>query len=1154
MIRPGLPDALLRLLLPGALSLLAGFQETVPAPLEDAVPTREQVAAALARAETSSLDPELAARVVDSYRQALQSLDEAASWDERRVRFEEEAQEAPALVAAIQAVLAQEPEPQVVPAGLSLSELEQGAATARAQLDAATLAVTELEAEAARRSERRVALPELLATAQALAGEVEAQLRLEVAPEQPPEAAAARRTRLLARWKALTSEIRSHEREIATADARRELLTARRNQAARNVRTWGPQVKDWQDAADRVRLAEAERRRREADEKVEEAGELHPVLAERAQRGAELAAEREELAVRIEQLGLESTRARERLRNLETRFSDARRKLDAAGLTDAIGRLLRQERIELFATRAIRSDLRSRQREVARVQFRLIELENLRSALQDGDARVEELLAAVEGSEALDRAAIESSAREILAAELELTEDLLDDYQKCFGDLVSLDTDERQVLELSDEFAQFINEHVLWVRSSTPIWQSPASGMATALLWVLEPESWAGVGRALRSDVVHQSSLYGFAAVLLVALLLVRHRVDRRLREVGERASRATEQSIRPTLAAAALTLVGSVPAASVLAFLGWRLDATAAGDEFVQGLATGLYRGAFLLLLLLLLARTVRPSGLGESHFGWTEATTGLVRRQVRWLLSLVVPLEVLVHHLAFREAVPWSDAVARLAFLVQTGAFCVFLHRVLHRRRGVVRGGSGAAGDWMARFAGWWHLLGVAGPAALGGLALLGFFFTARELAFRFQLTAGFLFALLILQGIALRWVLVVRRRLAIAQARERRAAEQVAAREAGEDVPERIVAEEVRDAASLSQEIRKLARTVIGFAAILGMWLIWVDVLPALWIFRDVELWDRTVQVSRTYTDSDGAQRIEMLESVVPVSLADLLLVLLILFALVIANRNLPALLEVALLRRMPLLPGERYAVTTLVRYAITIVGLVLAFEQIGIGWSKVQWLAAGISVGLGFGLQEIFANFVSGLTLLFERPIRVGDWVTVGDIEGAVTRIRIRATTIVDRDLKELVVPNREFVTGQLINWTLSDPVTRVVVPVGIAYGSDVELAEQTLLRIGRTCPLALAEPPPNAVFLGFGSSSLDFELRVFVQGREILPRVQHDLHKRIDREFRAAGIVIAFPQRDLHFKSADRPLVDALREATRRSSPPPAGGRGTAEES
>jgi potassium efflux system protein len=218
------------------------------------------------------------------------------------------------------------------------------------------------------------------------------------------------------------------------------------------------------------------------------------------------------------------------------------------------------------------------------------------------------------------------------------------------------------------------------------------------------------------------------------------------------------------------------------------------------------------------------------------------------------------------------------------------------------------------------------------------------------------------------------------------------------------------------------------------------------------------------------------------------------------------------------------GARFAIAALLRYAILIVGFILAFDAIGIGWRQVQWLAAAMTVGLAFGLQEIFANFVSGIIVLFERPIRIGDVVTVGNVDGKITRISMRATHVTDWNRRELIVPNKTFVTNEIINWTLSDPVTRVVVPVGIAYGSNTRLARDLLLKAARACGPVLHEPVPMAIFKGFGDSALDFELRVFIPSRDIWPEMMDELHTRIDDEFRQAGIEIAFPQRDVHVRS------------------------------
>jgi potassium efflux system protein len=185
-------------------------------------------------------------------------------------------------------------------------------------------------------------------------------------------------------------------------------------------------------------------------------------------------------------------------------------------------------------------------------------------------------------------------------------------------------------------------------------------------------------------------------------------------------------------------------------------------------------------------------------------------------------------------------------------------------------------------------------------------------------------------------------------------------------------------------------------------------------------------------------------------------------------------------------------------------------------------------------LAFGLQEIFANFVAGLILLFERPIRVGDVVTVDDISGVVSRIRIRATTITNWDRKEYVIPNKEFITGRMLNWTLSDKTNRIVINVGIAYGSDVDVAKELLLKTCTEHPLILDEPPTIVTFEGFGDNSLNLVVRTFLPDLDNRLPVIDALHTAIDKAFRQSGIEIAFPQRDLHLRFVDQNVWQGLR--------------------
>ena len=190
---------------------------------------------------------------------------------------------------------------------------------------------------------------------------------------------------------------------------------------------------------------------------------------------------------------------------------------------------------------------------------------------------------------------------------------------------------------------------------------------------------------------------------------------------------------------------------------------------------------------------------------------------------------------------------------------------------------------------------------------------------------------------------------------------------------------------------------------------------------------------------------------------ITLFHLILCLIVGIITAVVSKNLPGVLEIVVLQNLPIQQGSRYAITSISLYILITVGLISIFNILGVNWSQFGWIFAALSVGLGFGLQEVVANFVCGLLLFIERPIRVGDIVTVSDVSGIVTKIQIRATTITNWDRQEYVVPNKEFITGRILNWTLSNSTNRINIDVGIAYGSDVEHARKLLLQISKEHP-------------------------------------------------------------------------------------------------
>jgi potassium-dependent mechanosensitive channel len=211
------------------------------------------------------------------------------------------------------------------------------------------------------------------------------------------------------------------------------------------------------------------------------------------------------------------------------------------------------------------------------------------------------------------------------------------------------------------------------------------------------------------------------------------------------------------------------------------------------------------------------------------------------------------------------------------------------------------------------------------------------------------------------------------------------------------------------------------------------------------------------------------------------------------------------------RLSVAAGGRYAVNQLARYLIITIGLICVANELGGSWSQVQWLVAALSVGLGFGLQEIFANLVSGIILLFERPIRVGDTVTINGITGKVSRIQMRATTIMDWDHKELIVPNKTFITNQLVNWTLSDTTTRIVLPISVANDNDADRVHKVMLEVARSTPLVLEEPAPNVIFAGIKENTLEFSVMVFVSELGHRLQVTHNLHVNLEKAFKENNI-------------------------------------------
>ncbi len=277
----------------------------------------------------------------------------------------------------------------------------------------------------------------------------------------------------------------------------------------------------------------------------------------------------------------------------------------------------------------------------------------------------------------------------------------------------------------------------------------------------------------------------------------------------------------------------------------------------------------------------------------------------------------------------------------------------------------------------------------------------------------------------------------------------------------------------------------------------------------------------------------------------SIPDLLILCSLLWGLILASKMVADLLRSRILLVTGISRGAQEVVAVIVRYGLVGLGAIVLLQVWGLNLSSLTILASALGVGIGFGFQDIAKNFGSGIVLLFERPIQVGDFVEVGEYQGTVERVGARSTVIKTLDMVSIIVPNSRFLETEVINWDHENSVSGVRLPVGVAYGSDVEAVRKSLLDVAKANPDTLAIPSPQVLFTGFGDSSLDFELRVWIAqpSRNII--IKSNLYYQIEAIFRQRDVEIPFPQRDLHVRGSlplelSPELQDMLRQLSQNS--------------
>lgn len=258
--------------------------------------------------------------------------------------------------------------------------------------------------------------------------------------------------------------------------------------------------------------------------------------------------------------------------------------------------------------------------------------------------------------------------------------------------------------------------------------------------------------------------------------------------------------------------------------------------------------------------------------------------------------------------------------------------------------------------------------------------------------------------------------------------------------------------------------------------------------------------------------------------PITVSSLLMFFLFLLMFNLLSRFIRRVVMARALRALQVDEGIRFTLGRITHYVIMLVGAVVAFQFIGIDFSGLAVIFGLLSVGIGFGLQNVASNFISGLILLLERPIRIGDRVTVGNTQGDVMAINIRSTTIRTLNNVSIIMPNSEFVSSAVTNWSHGDPKVRMDLPVGVSYNSDLDTVSKALLEVAGENKSLLLQPKPEVHLIEFGDSSWNMQLRVWLPEPTRYERVRNELNCAIVHKFRQYGVEIPFPQRDLHLRS------------------------------
>lgn len=898
--------------------------------------------------------------------------------------------------------------------------------------------------------------------------------------------------------------------ELNSSSQLRELAQVRKTLYSRRIETLEQDLKVVQSLVNAKRRDQSEQTIAEATSGENAELASNPIFQQVLSRNRELSSQLLAITDRVNAVirdGLEVRTQLDRVTQVERTMSE---QIEAIKGSVLLARILREQQSHLPKV-DVRQDLKE---EIADLRLKQFELNKVREQLADIPHYLQsEVLsesAALErpGGNA-DAQTVSSELRQALTRQLEARKELVDKLDKEYDSLlaraIDLQLNQQQLLEVSGRLRQTIEEQLFWVANGKPLDLDWLSRTPQMLADELKPTVWRGVVAGLSKGFQLNDLWVALPGLLLLIFITwKRSHIRSRLADLHAQIGRLKQDTQLHTPRAILLNVMLAIPGALALALIGSVLSL--GEGVMLWALGQALLKLALAWGIFAIFRRLLVKDGVAERHFQWPANYVAELRRHLWWLGCALLPVILTTNIISEADLNLLERPLGLLILFSGLCAMSFCLSRLILAHVPFF-------GLKLFRL-----ILGLAMamvPVALGVLICLGYEYTALRLSGRF-ITTLFLFgAWILVEATVVRGLAVAARRLAYRRAVARRRALVQEGAEGGVEVVE----EPPLDMEQVNSQSLRLSKLILVISFMFIFYLVWADLLNVLSYLDSVVVWEIAAS-------AEG-------DSATPISLADLIAALVTLGVAVMMARNLPGLLEVSILSRLELKQGSSYAITSLLSYVIMATGFVMTLGSMGVSWDKLQWLVAALSVGLGFGLQEIFANFISGLIILFERPVRIGDTITIGNLHGTVSRIRIRATTVTDFDRKEIIIPNKVFVTDQLINWSLSDNVTRVVLNFGVAHGSDLDLAHRLLMQAAQENRRVLKDPEPLVFCLSYNKDNFGFELRIYVNDLTDRLYATDEINRWVDARFRENGLKVAFQQMDvwLHRQDGTERLIE-----------------------